>query len=314
MNDSQLPMVSVTVITYNSSKTVLETLDSIYNQTYPTLELIVSDDCSTDNTVQVCRDWIEAHKERFVRTELLTVEKNTGISANLNRAEAACRGEWVKGIAGDDLLLPDCVSDYMDYVEDNPDAVCVFGRLRYFGSTAENHTYYEQQVFDYSFFSLSVEEQLHRLVFDGNCIPAATVFYNLLKLRKMGLNGYDERIPILEDWPKWIRLLQNGITFCFLDKEVVCYRVGYGISNPSLKSYNYFRSNVLFDLQYRYPLWVAENNEAGVTRMADYVCEQFRARMYAEEESERIRRTYAYRLGKILLKPFSWRKGNKKSK
>ena len=73
------PLVSVPVITYNSSKTVLETLDSIYNQTYQNLELIVSDDCSTDNTVGICREWIEAHKKRFVRTELLTVEKNTGV-------------------------------------------------------------------------------------------------------------------------------------------------------------------------------------------------------------------------------------------
>ena len=70
------PLVSVTVITYNSSKTVLETLDSIKAQTYQNLELIVSDDCSTDDTVELCRNWIEQNKERFVRTELLTVEKN----------------------------------------------------------------------------------------------------------------------------------------------------------------------------------------------------------------------------------------------
>ena len=105
-------LVSVAVVTYNSSKTVVETLDSIANQTYPDLELIVSVDCSTDNTVEICREWIEAHKERFVRTELLTVEKNTGVSANMNRGADACQGEWVKDIAGDDVLLPECIDIY----------------------------------------------------------------------------------------------------------------------------------------------------------------------------------------------------------
>lgn len=306
MNDSQLPMVSVPVITYNSSKTVVETLDSIYNQTYPTLELIVSDDCSMDNTVQVCRDWIEAHKERFVRTELLTVEKNTGISANLNRAEAACQGEWVKGIAGDDLLLPDCVSDYMDYVEDNPDAVCVFGRLRFFGSTEENHTYYEQQVFDYSFFSLSPQEQLHKLVFERNYVPAATLFAQIKKLRKLIPEGNDERIPLLEDWPKWIRLLQLGEKFYFLDKETVSYRVIGGISVDTRLSMDFFRSNVLFDLLYRYPLWIEENAEQGVNRMAGFISDQYNRRIIAEDEIERLKKTTAYHLGKKLLRPMCW--------
>lgn len=306
MNDSQLPLVSVPVITYNSSKTVVETLDSIYNQTYPNLELIVSDDCSTDNTVQVCRDWIEAHKDRFVRTELLTVEKNTGISANCNRAERACQGEWVKGIAGDDLLLPDCVSDYLDYVKENPDAMCVFGKVQFFGSPIGDYSTYEA-VFDYSFFSLDPEEQLHKLVFERNYVPASTAFYNLRRLRELGLNGNDERIPLLEDWPKWIKLLQNGIRFHFVDKEVVSYRVGLGISNSSRMSVEYFRSQLLFDFYYRYPEWKQKDGESkALDKTLDYICEQYKLRMELEQEVERLLQTHAYRLGKLLLKPFSW--------
>ncbi len=102
-NDSQ-PLVSIPVITYNSSKYVIETLESIKSQTYQNLELIVSDDCSTDNTVELCRNWIEKNKDRFVRAELLTVEKNTGISANCNRGEKNANGIFVKTIAGDDYL------------------------------------------------------------------------------------------------------------------------------------------------------------------------------------------------------------------
>jgi alpha-1,3-rhamnosyltransferase len=91
MEEKEQPLVSVRVITYNSSKTVIETLDSIYNQTYPNIELIISDDCSKDDTVAICREWVNQHKERFARTEILTVPQNTGVSANINRSEKACR-------------------------------------------------------------------------------------------------------------------------------------------------------------------------------------------------------------------------------
>lgn len=53
------PLVSVIVITYNSSKYVLETLNSVAAQTYDNIELIISDDCSVDNTVEICRNWLK---------------------------------------------------------------------------------------------------------------------------------------------------------------------------------------------------------------------------------------------------------------
>lgn len=71
------PLVSIIVITYNSAKYVLETLESAKAQTYQNIKLIVSDDCSTDNKIEICRKWLEKNKGRFVRTELITVEQNT---------------------------------------------------------------------------------------------------------------------------------------------------------------------------------------------------------------------------------------------
>jgi glycosyltransferase involved in cell wall biosynthesis len=108
------PLVSIVVITYNSSEYVLETLESAKAQTYQNIELIVSDDCSTDDTVETCRRWIAENKERFVRTELITIEKNSGIPANCNRGVRAARGEWVKGIAGDDLMSGHFVSKCLE--------------------------------------------------------------------------------------------------------------------------------------------------------------------------------------------------------
>ena len=226
MNCNNQLEVSVIVVTYNSSKTVVETLDSIANQTYPNLELVVSDDCSTDNTVEICREWIEAHKERFVRTELLTVEKNTGVSANMNRAERACKGKWVKPIAGDDMLLPDCIETYLNYVERNSDAVYVFARMAFFGGDEKNRISRSKWYTDHagSFFGSSIEEQYDFLTLVGNCVPAASAFYNRASVETLGIVN-DERIPFLEDAPKWINLLKKGVHFHYIDEETVKYRL-----------------------------------------------------------------------------------------
>jgi alpha-1,3-rhamnosyltransferase len=253
MDMNLLPLISVPVVTYNSSKTVLETLDSIYNQTYENLELIVSDDCSTDNTVDICQEWINAHKERFVRTELLVVEKNTGVSANMNRAEAACQGEWVKPIAGDDVLLPKCVEIYVDYVKNHPEAVCVFGKVEAFGDNKEIVDRFQDTIFDYSFFALPIVEQYKWLITRSfQPIPAATTFYNYHKTREIGVI-YDERIPMLEDWPRWIRCLEKGVRFHFVDKTVVRYRVSdNSICSGTLYIEKFQKSLALMYIYYQY--------------------------------------------------------------
>lgn len=254
MEKQEQPLVSVTVITYNSSKTVLETLESIKAQTYQNLELIVSDDCSTDNTVELCRKWIEQNKERFVRTEIITVEKNTGVSANMNRAEKACRGEWIKGIAGDDLLLPNCVKTYIDYVAEHPDAVYVFARMEIFGGDEEKRKRTEK-LFRYDFFDLTLEQQYERLVFEGNCLPAPTNFYNRNAVAKLGIIGYDERIPLLEDYPRWINLIKAGVHFHFIEMSLVKYRVSESSLSTQFEgaSKAYRKSSALLYILYIYP-------------------------------------------------------------
>lgn len=299
-NDNQ-PLVSVPVITYNSSKYVIETLESIKAQTYPKIELIVSDDCSTDNTVELCRGWIEKNKDRFVRTELLTVEKNTGISANANRAGAACRGEWIKGIAGDDLLLPECVQLCIDYVRQHEDVVYLFGKIDVFGARKEVCENIES-VFDYSILKKSAEEQLYQLLFSDNYIPASTAFYNKGKVMALEVKN-DERIPLLEDWPKWINVLKKGVTFHFIDSVLVRYRIG-GISTNGVPSMKSFESDRLFRFYYQYPAWLQEDEEMAIKRIVEEECSFYQMFL----DAQNVRNSHAYRLGKFLLRPFSWMK------
>ncbi len=252
MNNS---LVSVPVITYNSSNTILETLESIKSQTYQNIELIISDDCSTDNTVDICRNWIEINKDRFSRTELLVVEKNTGVTSNANRAHEACQGEWVKGIAGDDILLPNCIEEYMKYVNEHPDAIYVFSKAEVFG----NDTVKVERMsrfFKYEFFTdWTVEQQLGYLLAVDNCIPAMALFVNKKKEKKIEC---DTRVPNLEDLPNWINLLRAGVHFDFIDKYLVKYRISdTSLCTGTTYSKRFQQSLAAYFVYYRYPVYKA---------------------------------------------------------
>lgn len=286
------PLVSVAVITYNSAATVIETLDSILNQAYLNLELIISDDCSTDSTVPICKKWLDNNRARFVRTILIESPINTGISRNFNRADAACNGVWIKAIAGDDLLLPECIECYMQYVSEHPNTRLLFSKVKCFGVVEPECRQRESSV-DYAFFNMTLEEQMHRLIFEGNGVPAPTAFY------KSDINiKCDERIPLLEDWPRWINLLKSNIKFELIDKQLVCYRVNDKLTyNPK-----YLKSLLLFDLYYRYPVWKKECPADAERMLADTLDETFAN----AANTKHVYQTKAYLLGVTILKPFRW--------
>lgn len=291
------PLVSVNVITYNSAQTIIETLESIKDQTYPNIELIISDDCSKDNTIDICAKWLQSNKSRFTNSKIVTSPVNTGLAPNYNRAINAASGIWIKEIDGDDKLLPNCVSDFIEYSRNNPDAKYIFAKVRCFGADEATCKRYED-VFKYEMFNKTQEEQLHQMVYVDNYIPCQGSFYNKAFIDELRFRN-DERMPMIGDWPKWITLLQKGVKFYFMDKYVADYRIGNGVSTSSNVSPIYKRSLLLTDIYYRWPIWMGDGTQESMDRIAKQV-------VGAEDEIIRLRNTHAYRLGKMLLKPISW--------
>ena len=301
--EEKMPLVSVAVITYNSSKYVLETLESIKAQTYKNIELIISDDCSKDNTMQLCEKWCEQNKERFARIQVIEPEKNTGVAANCNRAEAACEGDWVKLIAGDDLLLPNCITDFIEYVSENPNSIYVFGRIKAFGVSKEICNKYENEVFDRSFWKLSNDAKLKELIYGRNHIPAPACFYNLHKKKELGLR-FDEQIPMLEDWPMWINVIRAGVDLKFMDKAVAMYRITNTSISIGAMSSLFFKSHVIFYMKY---IFMNSDGEADNTRLleiANNITALYDRAMNYKSDYESILNSHSYRLGNSLFKPF----------
>ncbi len=225
INKDYHPLVSCRILTYNSARFVLDALESIKSQTYDNIELVVSDDCSKDNTVQIVQEWIEKNKSRFVNATLITSPVNTGTSANGNRCTNACKGEWMKGVAGDDALCPDCVESFVNYVIEHPEQKWIASPIKQYLNTfeEENAVEFNSEVWNkMERYEWDAEKQLKYMA-RGNYISAPSCFFNMGMVREMG--GYDEKYGILEDHPFYMKLLEHGYKCYMMPKTVVKQRI-----------------------------------------------------------------------------------------
>jgi glycosyltransferase involved in cell wall biosynthesis len=106
-------LVSVVIPTYNHAGYVVEAIQSVLDQTYPCVEIIVVDDGSTDNTREVLQPYID--KIRYVYQE------NQGLAASRNTGIRASSGRWVALLDADDLWHPEKLRIQMEYLQKHPD-------------------------------------------------------------------------------------------------------------------------------------------------------------------------------------------------
>ena len=212
------PLVSIIVITYNSSKYVLETLESAKAQTYQNIELIISDDGSQDETVELCEKWLAENKDRFIDSQIITVEKNTGIPANCNRGVKASKGEWIKLIAGDDILLDNCIKSNVIFNLQNNSFISVSNMI-YF-SDADSRPHATGKKFK-QFFNVSTN-QLNMYLRFPLFLNTPSFFFH--KTLYENVEGFDERIKILEDIPFFTKVLLAKYRIFFNNTTTVKYR------------------------------------------------------------------------------------------
>jgi alpha-1,3-rhamnosyltransferase len=246
---NQNPLITIVVVTYNSAEFVLQTLESAREQTWQNLELIITDDCSKDNTVEICKTWLEMNKNRFVNTDLITSEINTGIAPNANRGLKVSKGEWIKFIAGDDMLLPNCIEELMNYILNTADLTIKF--LVHGIVPFRNGTVFEVVYPPDELMQSDAKKQLIYLLKRGNSIAGCAFFLERSTLLKLG--GFDEKYNLFEDYPLLLKYTQSNHKLWLIKKPLFKYRIHS--SNLSFDhafllkdSYIRFRNDILFPL------------------------------------------------------------------
>jgi glycosyltransferase involved in cell wall biosynthesis len=120
------PLVSVVIPLYNHEKFINTCLDSLYEEDYPNLEVILLDDGSRDRSFAMAQAWLEAHRDRFARIVAGT-QANAGICRTYNRMIAQAQGRYIALMASDDAFQRGGLRARVQYLEQHPELLAVFG-------------------------------------------------------------------------------------------------------------------------------------------------------------------------------------------
>lgn len=110
MND----LVSVIMPSYNTARYISETIESVLTQTYTNWELIIVDDCSTDNTDEVVKPFLSDDRIKYMKNET-----NSGAAISRNRALREAEGKWIAFLDSDDLWLPEKLEKQIAFMKKN---------------------------------------------------------------------------------------------------------------------------------------------------------------------------------------------------
>ena len=221
MQNKHMNLVSVVVVVYNSSETVVETLDTILKQTYRNIELIVTDDCSTDDTVKIVKSWMIENHKRFARCGIVKNKKNLGVTKNCNIGITKVKGKYIQLSAGDDLLYPEAIRKKVEYAE-MEQCPYVFSKMKAFGNNIKSVNDVNK-IFEKNYKIMRSDWKTQDEQIEIRNFVISPMFYTKKFFNEMC--GYDERFPMLEDYPFVFKIIKSGYRINLLEEELAGYRV-----------------------------------------------------------------------------------------
>jgi len=209
-NRENQPFFSVIIPTYNSSEYVGKTLSTVLEQTYNNYEVIVSDDGSTDNTVETTRAVFDRYGHRENK---ILINSHEGAAAARNRGIEAANGDWISFLDSDDLWFKKKLSMVADYILQNEvDVIC--------HSSIEKSSEKEILVKRYDFHNYKVSPFLSLYRSNSLGTSAVTVKKNLLVEAEL----FDKSLPAAHDYDLWLRMAMiSNIKIGFIKEPLTHY-------------------------------------------------------------------------------------------
>lgn len=217
------PKCSLVCVTYNQAPFSRFSIESIANQTYPNIEIIVVDDGSTDGSQKILQEALEASGRPF---KFLLQDNTANVPLNFNRAIAAATGEFLSPLSLDDVLLPDCISSKMELLTEDKNLTFVFNtsvsEIDSDGNAVKNKT----RPFLFEKFDPSAAQMLeYEYETIGAFYIQGTVFRTSL-VRDVG--GFDEDMigdDLILRTKIWRHLIQHPhLRFALIHRPGVAYR------------------------------------------------------------------------------------------
>lgn len=205
------PKVSVLIPAYNYAHYLSEAIDSVLGQTYKNFELIVVDNCSTDNTEEIVNNYAK-HDTRikFVRNQ-----ENIGMYRNYNQALLLATGDYIKFLNADDKFEPTLLEKFVDILENDTTISVITSYRQYFGS--KNDVLIPP-------FKGKVESTIAILssLKKGNWIGEPTTV--MFRRENLNLGLFDISLLMIADQDMWLRHLRVGNLY-ILDEVLSYFRI-----------------------------------------------------------------------------------------
>lgn len=218
MSQSSLshPLVSIVAACYNHARFLEETLDSIAAQTYPNIELIITDDGSKDDSISIIGEWMQANPQ--ANATLIANPQNEGICKTFNKGLRQSHGKYFQVIACDDVMLPHKIETQVAALEAASLDICMVHSDAHVMN--EKSQTIHDSFWDFWDFQIPTAPTLLEQLIEQNTILAPSVL--LRREVVVAEGGYDENL-CYEDWDLWLRLAQK-YTFFKLPNPLVYYR------------------------------------------------------------------------------------------
>lgn len=196
------PLVSVLMPVYNCDQYILESIESVLNQTFSDFELLIIDDCSTDNTFNI----IQAIEDE--RIKLFQKPKNSGYTDSLNYGISIAKGKYVARMDGDDICLPTRFEKQVNFLDKNPEVILCGTAIQIIGT---------EKVLRHP---LNHDEIKVKLCF-ANSLYHPTLMGRIEVFKE---HNYDKKYEPAEDYELWTRLVFLG-KLANLEEVLLKYRI-----------------------------------------------------------------------------------------
>jgi len=240
MGDLKQQLISVIMPVYNAGDFLRSAIESILNQTYKNLELIIVNDASTDNTSKIVSDY----KKKDKRIISIKNEERLGVSRSASEGILKSKGNYIARMDADDISLPDRLEKQVSFLQKNPKVVAIGGQCELIDSYGAR---IGEKIFPTSFAKIKT------MIFRNVPLQQPALMVNR-KLLPSDFVWYDENYSSAEELELLFKLFKFG-TVRNLDSYVLKYRIhpkNTSLSNPKKTFYLTLKTRIIGVLKYGY--------------------------------------------------------------
>jgi len=243
--NSGTPLVTIGIPNFNYAHYIEEALNSVASQTYPNIEMIIVDDCSTDNSVAVIENWIQNYSGTFI-INFVKNETNLGLTKSCNVILKSAKGKYFQTLDADDLLLPEKIEKQVALMEPEINAAFVYSNIEIIDENGKiiNSDYLQQIGYDENKMP---QGNIFEALFDFNFVPLPSILINTEMALAAG--SFDEKQQV-QDYYMWLKLSEKHEVL-YLKEKTAYYRSHHSSMSRSAKTNPRSVESVL-NIKYRY--------------------------------------------------------------